>query len=82
VKTRYGTRLVRDVTKAKEANYKRMREIALEIKKAKASDFTITDGEDHYYQQLEQEFYELLEENKLLQERINNICYLETFLED
>lgn len=77
MKTRYGTRLVNQIGKEKDKNYIRMREIAIQLKRAKASDVL-----DDRFKSLELEFALLVKKNHKLQERVNNLCLLETFLEN
>lgn len=75
MKTAYGRKLVKDVSKQKELNYKRMRKIAIEFKKAKVADFG-----SPKYMDLASEFLSLKQQNEELQQGVTNMCYLETFL--
>ena len=82
MKTRYGRALVREVSKRKEANYKIMRKIAKEIKTYKAEYVKELGTEYDPGSILLSEFHDLRKKNEELQQYINDMCYLETFLNE
>ncbi len=81
MRTKYGTKLLKEASKQKDGVIRRMMEIAQEFKKAKAKDFD-DNKEGERLAQLMDEFIELERENNAYQSIVNAMIRIENFLPD
>lgn len=75
MRTAYGRKLVKEASGQKDKNYKRMRQIATEFRKAKVKDYA-----SPKYMDLASEFLFLKQQNDELQQAVTNMVYMESFL--